>query len=647
MYISIKNRFILLLIIFTLLPFVLLRIFAYPKVQADLREVLIRNLDGIGHKQAELVTAWMDERVKNASVIADNPFLVNGATVTKNDVDYPNIIHYLELVKNRYGYTGILISNDKGFVTVGTAEEDVGDDISYLDYFKQAVKGNTFISGVIPSETPIMNEFGVKEPGTPTMIVSTPIRNRYGVMVGVLAIRLNVKVLNDLLLSLNLGKTGETYLVNRDGYMITESRFVRQLKDMGVIKKRCALELKMINRETGELTQGVKQCIAGKDGFDAKGYVDYRGTTVLGVWHWFPEFNWGLITEIDRHEGYGVAYNLNYIVSSVLILLAFPIIIIAYFVGKKISIPIIKLTEGTKKIASGDLAQRVDIKGNDEIGTLADSFNAMAISLDEKTREIAKSEKRYRELFNSIKEGVYQSEPTEEGIFISINPAGAEILGYKSPEEVIGMKVKEIYVDPEGRREVVEKLKRNGIWKSFTSLCKRKNGELFYLERTSNLVTDEKGNPTRVDGIFRDITERKKLEIELQESELQHRQLLKVLKEGIYQCEPGEDGVFTWINQAGAEILGYRSPGEVVGTRVKDTYVNPSDRKELLVTLEEKGTWSDFISYCKRNDGEQFISENTCNLVQDNNGKPIKILGIFRDITKSNSCTNHFIVQEV
>ncbi|KXK30753.1 MAG: hypothetical protein UZ01_01111 [Candidatus Brocadia sinica] len=64
MYISIKSRLIFLLIVFTLLPFVLLRIIAYPRVQTDLQEVLIRNLDGIGHKQTELVTNWMYERIK-------------------------------------------------------------------------------------------------------------------------------------------------------------------------------------------------------------------------------------------------------------------------------------------------------------------------------------------------------------------------------------------------------------------------------------------------------------------------------------------------------------------------------------------------------------------------------------------------------
>ncbi len=634
MYISIKSRLIFLLIVFTLLPFVLLRVVAYPRIQADLQEILIRDLDSIVHKQADLVTQWMYERIRNAGVIAENPFMIKCAEITKDDTDYPDVVHYLESVKNKYCYKGILVSNKKGLVTIATAEESVGSDISSMDYFKRAVQGHTFVSGIIPSEIPLTNELGEKEPGMPSMFISTPLRNRYGIVAGIVAIRVDVKALNDLMLSLKLGKTGETYLVNKDGLMLTESRFASDLKDMGLIKRRCALELKLINRETGEFTAGVKQCISGKSGFDAKGYRDYRGIAVLGVWRWLPEFNWGVMAEIDRDEGYGPAYNLNYIVSSVLIIMAFPIVIIAYFIGKKTSIPIIKLTEVTKKIALGDLTQRVDIQRKDEIGILAKSFNTMAKSLEEKTEALANSEKRYRELFNSVKEGVYQSEPTEDGAFISINQAGAEILGYKSPEEVIGTKVKDIYVNPDDRRKVVEMLYKEGVWKSFTSLCKRKGGELFYMERTSNLVTDEKGNPIRIDGIFRDITDRKRLEMEMQESELQHRQLLKSLKEGIYQCEPSEDGIFTWINPAGAEMLGYSSPEEVIGTRVKDTYVNPDDREKLLEVLKTKRILRDFVSYCRKRNGERFLSESTCNLVCDDSGKPITILGVFRDITE-------------
>ena len=634
MFISIKNRLIFLLIVFTLLPFILLRIMAYPRMQSDLQDVLIRNLDGIGHKQSELVTTWIHERTKDARVVANNPLMAKCAKITRDDKEYVDIVQYLEVVKSEYNYKDVLVSNDKGLVTIASAEESIGRDISKMDYFKQAVQGNTFVSSVTPSEIPLMNEFGEKELGVPTMFVSTPMKDRDGVVIGVVALRIDVSTLNELMLSLKLGNTGETYLVNKDGYMITESRFTAHLKEMGLVKRRCALELKLINRETGELTNGVRECVAGNNGFNAKGYKDYSGITVLGVWRWLPEFNWGVIAEIDRDEGYGAAYNLKYIVSSILLVLAFPIVLVAYFIGRKASIPIIKLKEVTEKMASGDLTQRVDIKREDEIGVLANSFNAMAKSLDEKTKETAASEKRYRELVSSVKEGIYQSEPGVEGVFTFINNAGAELLGYSRPEEVIGTKVKNIYVDSEDRRKLCEKLDKDGVWREFVSLCKRKNGENFYAERTSNLLRDGKGNPVAIYGVIRDISERKKAEMEIVESEKKYRMLFNSLKEGVYQCEPEVDGVFTWINQAGAKILGYKSPEEVIGTKVKDIYVNPDDRKKVVEKLLKEGGWKDFVSFCKRKNGERFYMERTSSLGTDDKGKPIRIEGIFRDITE-------------
>ncbi|GJQ24106.1 PAS domain S-box protein [Candidatus Brocadia sapporoensis] len=634
MYISIKNRLIFLLIVFTLLPFVLLRFVAYPRIRADIQEVLIRNLDGIGHKQAELVTNWGRERMKNVRVVANNPLMVRCAKITKDDKDYPDVVQYLEVVKNEYGYKGVLISNDQGLVTVATSEEGVGIDISQMDYFKQAAEGKTFVSNVFPSEIPLTNEVGEKELGMPTMFVSTPLKDRDGVVVGVVAIRVDENALNDLMTSLHLGQTGETYLVNKDGYMVTESRFAAHLKEMGLVKRRCALELKLVNSETGELTTGAKQCVAGINGFDAKGYKDYSGLTVLGVWHWLPEFNLGVIAEIDRDEGYGPAYNLKYVVASVLLIIAFPIVIVAYIIGRKTSVPIIKLDEVAKKMASGDLTQRVDIKREDEIGELADSFNAMAKFLDQKTKDVVESEKRYRELVNSVKEGVYQSEPGAEGVFTVINKTGAEILGYGSPEEVVGTKVKNIYVDPEDRRRLCEKLEKDGIWREFISLCKRKNGESFYAERTSSLLRDEKGNPVAINGVFRDISERKKVEQEIAESEKKYRLMFNSLKEGVYQSEPEVDGAFLWINQAGAEILGYKSPEEVIGTKVKDIYVKSDDRVKVVEKLTKEGVWKGFVSFCKRKNGERFYMERTCNLITDEKGKTVRIDGIFRDVTE-------------
>ena len=634
MYISIKNRLTFLLIIFTLLPFVLLRLVAYPRIQADLQEVMIRDLDGIGHKQAELVTHWMSERLKNVRAVANNSYVSKWVKMKKDDKEYQEVVQYFESLKVEYGYKGVLVSNDKGIITVATTDEEIGGDVSQTEYFKQAMQGNAFTSSVMHSEIPLANEFGEKEMGVPTLFVSSPLKDRDGVAIGVLALRIDVNTLSEIVSGFMVGKTCESYLVNKDGFMITESRFAKHLKEMGLVKKRCALELKMVNPETGKLTEGVQQCVGGNNGFNGTGYKDYGGITVLGVWRWLPEFNWGVVVEIDRDEGYGAAYNLNNIISSVLLVLAFPFVIVAYLIGRRASIPIIKLTEVTQKMAGGDLTQRVDIKREDEIGILANSFNAMAKSLDEKTKETVTSEKRYKELFASLKEGVYQSEPGVEGVFTFINKAGAEILGYSTPEEVIGTKVKNIYVDAEDRRRLCEKLEKDGVWRDFVSLCKRKNGDSFYAERTSSILKDDKGNPSFIYGVFRDISNRKKAEMEIVESEKRYRMLFDSVKEGMYQSEPGVDGAFTWINKAGAEILGYSSPEEVIGVKIKSIYVNPDDCAKVDDKLRKDGVWKGFTSFCKRKNGECFYMERTSHIVTDDKSKVVRKEGIFRDITE-------------
>jgi hypothetical protein len=65
------------LIFFTLLPFISLRIIAYPRIQSDLKTVIMDNLEIVGKKQAVLVSTWMRERMKDVLVIADNPYMAN------------------------------------------------------------------------------------------------------------------------------------------------------------------------------------------------------------------------------------------------------------------------------------------------------------------------------------------------------------------------------------------------------------------------------------------------------------------------------------------------------------------------------------------------------------------------------------------
>jgi PAS domain S-box-containing protein len=150
--------------------------------------------------------------------------------------------------------------------------------------------------------------------------------------------------------------------------------------------------------------------------------------------------------------------------------------------------------------------------------------------LEYEKAQLQESEKHKRQLLKSLKEGVYQCEPGVEGVFTWVNQAGAEMFGYKSPEGMIGTKVRNIYVDEGDRKRLVERLEKDGFWRNFASFCKKKNGEKFYTERTSTMAKDEKGKPIRIEGIIRDITERKRLEDELQREIEELKKKLKAKK---------------------------------------------------------------------------------------------------------------------
>ncbi len=122
--------------------------------------------------------------------------------------------------------------------------------------------------------------------------------------------------------------------------------------------------------------------------------------------------------------------------------------------------------------------------------------------------------------------------------------------------------------------------------------------------------------------------------VQLQKSERDKRLLLDSLKEGVYQCEPGVDGKFTWVNQSCAEMFGYKSPGGMIGTKVRNIYVDQNDRKRLVKKLETDGVWRNFASFCKKKTGEHFYAERTSTMVKNEEGKPVRIEGIIRDITE-------------
>lgn len=128
------------------------------------------------------------------------------------------------------------------------------------------------------------------------------------------------------------------------------------------------------------------------------------------------------------------------------------------------------------------------------------------------------AEAKYRSIFENAVEGIFQTTP--DGKFISCNPATASILGYDTPEEVIESITDidhQLYVNPQRRRELFELMMNRVDVKNFEVEFYGKDGSRRWMRLSTRPFFSEDGDLLYIDGIFQDITERKRAEEALQE----------------------------------------------------------------------------------------------------------------------------------
>jgi len=119
--------------------------------------------------------------------------------------------------------------------------------------------------------------------------------------------------------------------------------------------------------------------------------------------------------------------------------------------------------------------------------------------------KLRKSEEKYRNLFENMPGAYYRTD--REGNLIMINPEGAKLFGYNSPENILGENIgQHLYFAPEERKKYLEELEKNkGNLKDFELTLKKKDGSPLVISDTSHFYYNKEGNLAGVEGIFVDI----------------------------------------------------------------------------------------------------------------------------------------------
>ncbi|MEW4527764.1 serine/threonine protein kinase [Maioricimonas sp. JC845] len=167
----------------------------------------------------------------------------------------------------------------------------------------------------------LSDESGVPRAGVPTMFALAGVPDASGETVALLGLRIRPQdEFTEILRVAQAGETGETYAFDKDGLLLSQSRFDEQLRLIGLVTEDSESILNVSLRDPGgnlaegyrtkvsrsqqPLTQMAAAAIAGESGVDVDGYRDYRGVPVVGAWTWLPQYGFGVATEVDRAEAY-------------------------------------------------------------------------------------------------------------------------------------------------------------------------------------------------------------------------------------------------------------------------------------------------------------------------------------------------------
>jgi serine phosphatase RsbU (regulator of sigma subunit) len=216
-------------------------------------------------------------------------------------------------------------------------------------------------------------------------------------MIGVIAFQMPIDRINNIMTSnhqwakVGLEKTGETYLIGEDFKLRNQSRFLiedsvnyfKMLETIGTDKATIA-NIKNFHSTIGlqeVKTEGTKDALAGNTG--TKIFNDYRGVAVLSSYRPLNilGMNWAIMSEIDEEEAFSHVVTLrNHIIEGFAGLLIV-VLFVSYFVSKQITKPLKELTIDAAEISNGNFDVVLNTNTKDEIGTLADGFRKMQLSI--------------------------------------------------------------------------------------------------------------------------------------------------------------------------------------------------------------------------------------------------------------------------
>jgi PAS domain S-box-containing protein len=448
--------------------------------------------------------------------------------------------------------------------------------------------------------------------------------------------------------STKIGKTGYAFIMDSSGRLVVhpakEGETILEAKDSAgfeYIKEMIRLAPLLKENEVGTLRYPWVNVELGESAPRMK----------INKYLYFRDWDWIIAAGSYEEEIFEGVARTKFFITLVALGTVALAILLTVMLSRVLTRPLQQLTEVTARMAGGDLTQKVNLSGGDEIGTLSHSFNRMADQVQNYTRnleeivqartqEIQEKEEEYRNLsrlLNSVLESsteysIMATDPN--GVILQYNSGSVKLFGW-SKEEVIGkMRISRTFWKDDRSRGLIRVISRKVEEEGMTEYQVervRKDGSLFTAHAIVTSLKDPTGKTLGFVEIARDITEKIALEKELWKTKDQLENIVQSSVDAIVTTDP--KGKITFVNRAFEEMVG-RSREEIIGLPIYQFYLDGiSEARRIMSILREKGSLKNHETAALRVDGIVPIL-TSASLLRDEKGQIIGTLGVFKDLTE-------------
>src|SRR3990170_852960 len=202
------------------------------------------------------------------------------------------------------------------------------------------------------------------------------------------------------------------------------------------------------------------------------------------------------------------------------------------------------------------------------------------ISIERRFAENAlrESEARYRRLFDNVMEGVYSS--TNDGRFLSVNPALARMVGYSTPAELLALSPQVMYHEQTERASIIAALERDGEVRNAEFQLHRVDGTTLTVIENARAVRDNNGQLVGYEGTISDISARKRAETAVFEEKEKAQVTLQSIGDAVITTDAS--GCIEYLNPVAETLTGWESR-EAKGKRLREVFniLNEATREPL------------------------------------------------------------------